>query len=97
MCLTQQKYGGFFFLFFSSFRKLGIVDIAAGSLHTLALSNAGSIYSFGQGLEGQLGNGKEDEMVLDPTVSHIIPPFFGFHFPVSKTKKTTKKTGNQGI
>jgi len=61
-----------------SLSKLDIAEIAAGALHTLALSKSGSVYSFGQGLDAQLGIGKEIEALLEPTEI----PEFGASNPV---------------
>ncbi|CAN8299292.1 unnamed protein product [Cochlearia groenlandica] len=41
-----------------------IVSIAAGEAHTIALTGDGCVYSWGRGMFGRLGNGKEsDELV----------------------------------
>ncbi|KAJ0986415.1 hypothetical protein J5N97_004771 [Dioscorea zingiberensis] len=38
-----------------------VVGIAAGEAHTLALAGDGSVFTWGRGTFGRLGNGKEDE------------------------------------
>ena len=49
-------------LFFSrllSFRRKRIRSIACGSAHSMLLSGSGTVYSFGVGIEGQLGHDTE--------------------------------------
>jgi len=61
--------------------KLDIVEMAAGSFHSLALSRDGSVYSFGQGRDGQLGHDAEEEKpVFEPTQIKE----FGPHNPVAQ-------------
>lgn len=44
-----------------------IAQVAAGTLHSLALAESGDVYSWGRGFEGQLGHGDGlDEAVLSP-------------------------------
>lgn len=45
-----------------------IIQVACGQFHSLALTNSGEIYSFGQNLHGQLGLGFESEKVTKPTL-----------------------------
>ncbi|KAL7036552.1 hypothetical protein ACKWTF_008846 [Chironomus riparius] len=45
-----------------------IVQIACGQFHTLALTNAGELYSFGSNSYGQCGLGYETEKVTMPTL-----------------------------
>ncbi|KAJ4787524.1 Regulator of chromosome condensation (RCC1) family protein [Rhynchospora pubera] len=46
-----------------------VVSIAAGEAHTLVLTGDGSIYSWGRGLFGRLGTGKEDDELIPAKVS----------------------------
>ncbi len=41
----------------SALAAVRIVDVACGEAHTLALDDAGALYSFGKGSSGQLGTG----------------------------------------
>ena len=41
----------------TALRQQCIVDIAAGDMHTVVVTNAGDIWSWGRGSEGQLGHG----------------------------------------
>jgi E3 ubiquitin-protein ligase HERC4 len=45
-----------------------VVQVACGQFHTLALTNAGELYSFGANCHGQLGLGFESEKVTKPTL-----------------------------
>ena len=40
-----------------------VVEVAAGYMHTLARTASGRIYSWGNGEEGRLGHGDEDDRV----------------------------------
>lgn len=40
-----------------------IVDTSAGGMHTLALDDAGIMYTWGFGESGQLGHGTEESLV----------------------------------
>ena len=39
-------------------RGLSVVSLAAGEFHSVALTDAGLVYTWGAGGEGQLGHGK---------------------------------------
>ncbi|MDZ4286304.1 MAG: choice-of-anchor D domain-containing protein, partial [Prosthecobacter sp.] len=58
----------------SKFGTSRIIQIAAGSFHTLALDNAGNVWSWGRGAEGQLGHGTS---VLKSAPTKISPAIFG--------------------
>lgn len=45
-----------------SLRGVVISEVAAGTHHTLTLSNAGTVYSFGRGENGRLGHGDECDL-----------------------------------
>ncbi|CAL7951444.1 unnamed protein product [Xylocopa violacea] len=51
-----------------------IVQIAAGSHHSLALTNSGGVFAWGSNLEGQLGLPDVSGLMNKPTVVHIPEP-----------------------
>ena len=48
------------------------VQVAAGFFHSLVLSAAGHVYSFGRGDDGQLGHGDEAEQLLPRRVAALL-------------------------
>jgi len=55
----------------AALHKCGVVDIAVGDKHSLALTNKGAVYSWGHGSDGQLGHGH----TLNLHTPRIIPQF----------------------
>ncbi|TYH19919.1 hypothetical protein ES288_A05G390300v1 [Gossypium darwinii] len=49
-----------------------IVTVAAGGRHTLALSDAGAVLTFGWGLYGQCGQGSTDDELSPTSVSSLL-------------------------
>jgi len=49
----------------------GVTAISAGEEHALALLGSGTIYSWGEGAEGRLGNGEEESAYAPVKVSEI--------------------------
>lgn len=49
-----------------SLLQVQIVDVAAGAMHTLALTGGGRLFAFGSGYEGQLGTGSIVQMNPKP-------------------------------
>ena len=49
-------------------RNVPIVQIACGQYHMLALSAAGEVYAWGQGLQGQTANEKK----VDTNIPHVV-------------------------
>lgn len=54
-----------------------VANISAGTRHNLAVSRSGHIYSWGLGLQGQLGLGAATETVTTPSVvrSKFLRPY----------------------
>jgi len=48
----------------SSLKGLKVVSVACGDTHTLAVTQAGDIYSFGRNQNGQLGNGTTEDSLI---------------------------------
>ena len=66
----------------SSLLPLPIIDIAAGSHHTLALTAAGEVYSFGVGRRGQLGHANNTNQLLPKRIEalekvHVVRVYAG--------------------
>jgi alpha-tubulin suppressor-like RCC1 family protein len=80
-----------------------IVAIAAGSYHSVALDNAGNVWTFGENLNGQLGNGLDEcitqlnvtaPMMLT-TISNVIAIAAGLnHTIVLRADKTVWTWGD---
>jgi len=52
-----------------------LMDIAAGSRHSLGVSSTGMIYSWGQGAHGVLGHGNEDTYLTPTRIQGFEPEF----------------------
>ncbi|CAN6839070.1 unnamed protein product [Brassica oleracea] len=50
-----------------------ITSIAAGEAHTIALTGDGCVYSWGRGMFGRIGTGRETDA--------LVPARVGFEFP----------------
>jgi len=60
-----------------------VVSIACGWHHTVALTDSGSVYSWGSGADGQLGHG-EESMAIDCPTPRLLD-FFGLVHPLRVT------------
>ena len=73
-----------------------VVDVAAGGIHTVAVTSTGALWSWGCGYSGQLGHGDTQELrvparvetLKDHQICHHIQGFFE-QFPPSKVLKMT--------
>jgi len=52
---------------------IGIVQVAAGNWHSLAVSNDGHLWTFGSNGNGQIGNGTTGNNQLSPVVLTLFP------------------------
>eukprot|EP01130_Rhizamoeba_saxonica_P000173 TRINITY_DN10170_c0_g1_i1.p1 TRINITY_DN10170_c0_g1~~TRINITY_DN10170_c0_g1_i1.p1 ORF type:complete len:1458 (+),score=309.36 TRINITY_DN10170_c0_g1_i1:148-4374(+) len=63
-----------------------IVDIACGGEHSLALDDNNNLWSWGNGEQGQLGNGKSSKIVPTKVIqfeeTHVIKILAGYNFSV---------------
>lgn len=48
------------------------MSIACGGNHCVCLSNTGIVYSWGQGVYGQLGQGLDVDTAFEPMVLHKL-------------------------
>jgi alpha-tubulin suppressor-like RCC1 family protein len=70
------------------------VSLAAGEGHTLAIADNGTLYAWGQGYYGQLGNGS-NEMQLSP-LAVPFPAGVTLWLSVSASSKSSFALGNNG-
>jgi alpha-tubulin suppressor-like RCC1 family protein len=56
----------------SSLQREKVVDIAAGSAHSLVVAESGDVYSFGLGSEGALGHGDTDMSLVPKKIEHFV-------------------------
>jgi alpha-tubulin suppressor-like RCC1 family protein len=56
----------------SSLQREKVVDIAAGSAHSLVVAESGNVYSFGLGSEGALGHGDTDMSLVPKKIEHFV-------------------------
>ncbi|XP_062206732.1 ultraviolet-B receptor UVR8-like isoform X1 [Phragmites australis] len=49
-----------------------VVAVAAGEAHTLALTGDGEVYSWGRGMFGRLGTGREDDVLVPAAVAPAV-------------------------
>jgi len=59
-----------------------IIEVAAGSWHSLALDNNGNVYSFGDNYNGQLGLGDKKNRIL-PTLITNLPKIINIYASVN--------------
>ncbi|CAA7039770.1 unnamed protein product [Microthlaspi erraticum] len=50
-----------------------IISLAAGEAHTIALTGDGCVYSWGRGMFGRLGTGKESDELVPVRVEFELP------------------------
>ncbi|XP_010453206.1 PREDICTED: ultraviolet-B receptor UVR8-like isoform X1 [Camelina sativa] len=62
-----------------------IISIAAGEAHTIALTGDGCVYSWGRGMFGRLGTGKESD--------ELVPVRVDFEFPDQVAKDRARIVG----
>lgn len=55
-----------------SLRQTSIMSIACGGNHCVCLSNTGIVYSWGQGVYGQLGQGLDVDTASEPMILHKL-------------------------
>jgi alpha-tubulin suppressor-like RCC1 family protein len=51
--------------------EAAVVQVAAGSLHSMALTATGGLYSWGEGSQGQLGHGDKENLAVPRVVGGI--------------------------
>jgi len=56
----------------TSLRDKGIISVIGGQHHSLALSNSGTVYSFGRGCYGQLGHGATDNIFVPTEIKQFV-------------------------
>eukprot|EP01100_Stratorugosa_tubuloviscum_P012041 TRINITY_DN553_c0_g1_i1.p1 TRINITY_DN553_c0_g1~~TRINITY_DN553_c0_g1_i1.p1 ORF type:complete len:846 (-),score=248.58 TRINITY_DN553_c0_g1_i1:124-2661(-) len=56
----------------SSLSSYRIIQVACGAFFSLVLTESGSVWSFGQGKEGQLGNGDTEFLIAPIMIEHKI-------------------------
>jgi len=59
-------------LIIAAIEELNIIDIAAGASHCLALTDNGTVYSWGNNEEGQLGLGHKNAVITPMLVEHLV-------------------------
>ena len=68
---NDERHAAAVFAPISSLTPLPIIDVAAGSHHTLALTAAGEVYSFGVGRRGQLGHANNSNQLLPKRIEAL--------------------------
>ena len=68
---NEERHAVGVFAPIASLLPLPILDIAAGSHHTLALTAAGEVYSFGVGRRGQLGHANNASQLLPKRIEAL--------------------------
>ena len=53
-------------------KRVQVVKIACGCYHSIALSENGSVYTFGRGNHGQLGHGNIEDQKLPKMVASLM-------------------------
>jgi uncharacterized repeat protein (TIGR03803 family) len=69
-----------------------IVAIAAGAYHSVALDASGHVWTFGQGLDGQLGNGANTNVYVPTaltTISNVVAIAAGSYHTIALTADRT--------
>lgn len=58
-------------LMLAALRDAGVMQVACGALHSMALTREGEVYTWGYGKHGRLGHGDEDDQMLPKRVESL--------------------------
>jgi alpha-tubulin suppressor-like RCC1 family protein len=71
------------------FGEAAVVQVAAGSMHTMALTASGELYAWGKGDHGQLGHGGKENLAVPRVVGGIGEIVVGLSGGTSHSLVTT--------